>query len=63
MLYQPQALNPHAEASVLLLFQGLPVIHYAVEFTAILQKRAGFWWFPKIGGTSFWGPYDKDPTS
>ena len=25
-----------------------------------LESR--IWGFPKIGGTLFWGPYNKDPT-
>ena len=27
-----------------------------------VQGFSGVWEFPKIRGTLFWGPYDKDPT-
>ena len=26
------------------------------------EEVVGIWGFPKIGGTSLWGPYNKDPT-
>ena len=33
-----------------------------VQRTSIEQGSFGIWEFPKIRGTLFWGPYNKDPT-
>ena len=32
------------------------------ESTCLLQPLNPKWEFPKIRGTLFWGPYNKDPT-
>ena len=38
---------------------------YPFEFMILTTVTIGvlrIWEFPKLGGTLFWGPYNKDPT-
>ena len=35
----------------------------SVHFLGLMDSATrSIWEFPKIRGTVFWGPYDKDPT-